>query len=241
MICCGALLGMVTPLVAGVDYFLKISGIPGEISDGAFAGWTRLAGLSATMARPVPASPDVVEKSVIGVQFSKNPGPLSAYLFTRCANGQTTPKIVLTCVEDSKSLLRVTLGDVVVSSFQSATLGAPPLDDIVCRFRTIEWSYALHDGMSGGQTAVFNVDAQAGALKPRVPFRALLEQKPETPGELRLTCPVEAGHRYRVVGNTSLSGRWDPVHEFSAQTDGIMDMNIPRPGPLLFLRVEEVE
>ncbi len=239
--CCGALLSLVTPVFAGSDYYLKISDVPGEIATGGFTGWTKLTGLSAEVQRVLPPLPATELVTTVEVHFRKAPGAVSSPLITRCATRQTTPKMVLACVDGTKPVLRITLTDVLVSSFQSSAGEGPPQDDIGCTFRAIEWSYAEHDGATGGNTATFNTATQTGEVKPRVPFRAVLEHNPQVPGGMRLTCPVDAGHRYRVTGNPTLNGPWQPVHEFSAETDGIMTVTFPVTGPLLFLRVEETE
>lgn len=240
ILCCGVLLGLVDPGVAGMDYYLKIKDVPGEITEGAFTGWTRLSGLSAEVDHP-PATRTTPTKADVRIHFRKEPGRLSPGLMLRCADGSMAPRMILVCMDGGKPTLRLTLSDVKIVSFQAEADKGPPTEDFGCTFRAIEWSYAERDGASGGNTAAFDIASQLGSIKPRVPFRAILEGVQREPGNLKLTCPVEAGHRYRVSGSLRLSEAWNTLHEFTAEIDGVMEVVVPRTGPLLFLRVEEVE
>lgn len=240
--CCAALLIFFTPVCAAADYYLKIENISGEITTGGFSGWTKLNGASADVARPVPLSPLELTRCTMGIRFTKEPGPASSALISRCASGLIIPKLVLVCMEGGKPSLRLTLNQVKITSFTSAgQTGSPPEDSIGCVFRFMEWSHTQHDGITGGSTASFDVLTQVGASKPRAPFRAVIDPSSTTTGNLLLTCPVEAGHRYRVMGTSTLTGPWQPLSEFPAVTDGVMEVRIPKTGPLLFLRVEEIE
>lgn len=240
--CWTALLAFFTPVCAAADFYLKIENIPGEIATGGFAGWTKLNGVSADVDRPVPISPLELTRTTLGIRFTKVPGPASPALSGRCASGLIVPKLVLVCLEGGKPSLRLTLNQVKITSFSSSgQTGSLPEDSIGCIFRFMEWSYSQHDGITGGTTASFDATTQVGASKPRAPFRAVLDPTPSPTGDLLLTCPVEGGHRYKVMGTPTLTGPWQPLAEFPAATDGVMEVRIPKSGPILFLRVEEVE
>ena len=240
--CWAALIAFLTPVCAAADFYLKIENIPGEIATGGFAGWTRLNGVSADVDRPVPISPLELTRTTLGIRFTKIPGPASPALSSRCASGLIVPKLVLVCLEGGRPSLRLTLNEVKITSFTSSgQAGSLPEDSIGCTFRFMEWSYAQHDGITGGTTASFDAMTQVAAIKLRAPFRAVLDPGLSPAGDLLLTCPVEGGHRYRVMGTPTLTGPWQPLAEFPAATDGVMEVRIPKNGPILFLRVEEVE
>lgn len=215
ILCCGVLLGLVAQGATGMDYYLKIKDVPGEITDGPFTGWTRLTGLSAEVDRP-PPSPTLPSKADVQIHFQKEPSRLSPGLMLRCADSSVAPRMILICMDGAKPTLRLTLSDVRIVSFVAEAGQGPPSEDFGCTFRTIEWSYAERDGVSGGNTATFDLAGQLGTIKPRVPFRAILEGAPREPGSLRLSCPVEAGHRYRVSSNFRLTDAWRTLQEFTA-------------------------
>ena len=239
----GILLFVFAPVVSGMDFYLKIKDVPGEITTGGLTGWTQLTRLSADTVRPLPVPPATVTTSVPGVRFSKTPGAVSSLLITRCAEGTVVPRMVLLCRDGTAPAQRITLQDVSVLSYRSAGGGAAgePQESFGCRFKSIEWSYADPNGNTGGITATFNVPGQSGSSKVRVPFRATCDDNLLARGGLRVTCPVEAGHTYQVAGTLRLTGPWQPLRVFTAVTDGLMDVTIPKSGPVLFLRVEEVD
>ncbi|MES2469737.1 MAG: type VI secretion system tube protein Hcp [Verrucomicrobiota bacterium] len=237
--CALALLAMAGEACAAIDAFIKFEGIPGEIADGRFAGWSPVISLGAQATVP-PIIPPATDpgNTVFGFSVRKSCDKTTPQIAERVATGLIVPRVTLALMDGLSPVLRITLLDVQVSACSIAGGASQPVEEVSFTYQKIEWSNTDREG--GGQTATFDVAANLGSSKPRLPFRASFERSPAD-SSLHVTCPVESGHRYRVRSNTSLDGAWQTVSEFTATEDGTMDQVIRISGNTLFLRVEEME
>ena len=204
-----AFLTMVGALRAEV--YLKLEGIDGEAPAGRFSGWIPLDSVDASVAATPVIPPATTSPAAFGLRVLKRLDKATPLLLVKCCLGEHIPKATFAFVDGQTPYLRITLHDVLISSIVS----------------------------EGGTTATFDTASQTGGAKPRLPFKASLDQTAN--GTLSLSCPVESGHTYRVRSNASLDGPWETVSEFTATTDGIVEQSLPIKGQALFYRVEEVE
>ena len=238
-VCAMALLAMAVEVRAEV--YLKMDGIPGEVADGRFAGWTQLRSATASLVIPEIVPPATTPgPTVFGMEISKAPDRSSPELTVRCASAQVIPRITLAFIDGQTAYLRLTLRDVRITEVSLQGGGSQETESVSFTYQKIEWSTTDRDGDGSGLTAAFDIPLQTGITKPRLPFRATLGPG-AAGGDLHLTCPVEAGHTYRVRSNTTLTGQWQTVSEFTPTADGTVDQVIRLSGSALFLRVEEVE
>ena len=236
--CAWVLLAM-TGAARATDVYLKIEGIPGEISTGRFAGWSQLHSANADVIVPPVVPPAPASPTVFGVRVLKELDRCTPNLVVKCASGEHIPRLSLAFVEGENRYLRVTLHDVLVSSIAMQGQSTPPIEEVSFTFQKIEWSYTDGIGDDAGLTATFDTATQTGATKPRVPFRATLDRSPN--GTLLLSCPVESGHTYRIRSNATLNGPWQTVSEFTADIDGTVEQSVRITGQALFYSVEEVQ
>ncbi len=137
------------------DYLLEIDGIEGESTDDKHRGWleieafswgltqlTALAGGGAGAGKP----------SFQDIHFTKLVDKSSPKLFLACASGQHIKKATLVVRRAGKELqeyYKVTLEDVLVSSYQSSgasggpagVAAAVPIDEFAMNYAKIEFSY----------------------------------------------------------------------------------------------------
>lgn len=238
-VCALALLAMAAEVRAEV--YLKMDGIPGEISGGRFTGWTQLRGATASLAVPEIVPPATTPgPTVFGIVVSKDPDRSTPEITVRCASAQIIPRVTLAFLDGQTTYLRITLSEVLISGVSLQGGDSQETEQVSFTYQKIEWSITNRDGDGSGLTTAFDIKLQAGITKPRLPFRATLGPSP-VGSDLHLTCPVEAGHTYRVRSNATLTGPWQTVSEFTPTADGTVDQVIRLSGSALFLRVEEVE
>jgi type VI protein secretion system component Hcp len=238
-VCAMALLAMAIEVRAGV--YLKMDGIPGEIADGRFAGWTQLRSATASLVVPEIVPPATTPgPTVFGIEVSKAPDRSTPELTVRCVSAQVIPRVTVAFIDGQTAYLRLTLRDVLITEVSLQGRDSGETETVSFTYQKIEWSTTDREGNGSGLTAAFDINLQAGITKPRLPFRATLGPGAGG-GDLHLTCPVEAGHTYRVRSNATLTGPWQTVSEFTPDTDGTVDQVIRLSGGALFLRVEEVE
>ncbi len=232
-----AFLTMVGALRAEV--YLKLEGIDGEAPAGRFSGWIPLDSVDASVAATPVIPPATTSPAAFGLRVLKRLDKATPLLLVKCCLGEHIPKATFAFVDGQTPYLRITLYDVLISSIASGGGTSPPQEEVSFTYQKIEWSITGRDGDGGGTTATFDTASQTGGAKPRLPFKASLDQTAN--GTLSLSCPVESGHTYRVRSNASLDGPWETVSEFTATTDGIVEQSLPIKGQALFYRVEEVE
>jgi len=232
-----AFLTMVGALRA--DVYLKLEGIDGEVSSGRFAGWIPLDSVNASVTTTPVIPPATTSPAAFSLSVVKKPDKATPPLLLKCCLGEHIPKVTLAFVDGQTPYLRVTLHEVLISSITANGNASPPQEEVSFTYQKIEWSITDREGDGSGTTATFDTTSQSGGAKPRLPFKASLDQTAN--GTLNLSCPVEAGHTYRVRSNTTLEGPWETVGEFTATNDGVMEQALPIRGQALFYRVEEVE
>ena len=231
------------------DWYIKIEGIPGELTAGPFKGWSRLTSVSGMMSRAgVPGSP-TPGRTDLACAVGKAPDRMSPKLMETCANGDIRRRVSISFVPTTPpaTRYRITLEDVKISSYNqgfSSNPGDPaPSEQVSLNFTKIEWAcLAVNDagGNTGGLTALYDGVSGEGSLKTRRPFRATISRAAGVPG-LMVTCPVEKGHRYRILSSPSAGQPWQTLLEFTAEADGDSSQFVPSAMPSLLLRVEEID
>jgi type VI secretion system secreted protein Hcp len=141
--------------MAAVDYFLKIDGIEGEskadkhkdeIEIQTFSWGATQSGTSA-----VGGGGGAGKVSMQDFHFAMGVNKATPILFLACAQGDHIKNAILTCRKAGKEqqeFLKITLSDVLVSSFQTGGQGAGdvvPTDQISLNFAKIEVEYKEQD------------------------------------------------------------------------------------------------
>lgn len=137
--------------MAAVDYFLKIDTIKGEskadkhkdeIDVQSFSWGASQSGTFAT-----GGGGGAGKVAMQDFHFTMGMNCASPALFLACASGQHIPKAILTCRKagkDQQEFLKVTMSDILVSSFQTGGSGGGdiiPTDQISLNFAKIEIEY----------------------------------------------------------------------------------------------------
>lgn len=152
--------------MALVDYFLKIDGIPGESQDAKHKDEIQVLSFSfgesqaGTMAFGGGGGAGKVQMQ--DFHFMMNVNKSSPTLFLRCATGEHIKSATLTARKagkDQQDYLKVTLTDILVSSFQTngdAHANSLPVDAVSLNFATVEIEYKPQnvDGSLGGAVKV---------------------------------------------------------------------------------------
>ena len=137
--------------MAAVDYFLKIDGIKGESHDAKhkdeidLESWTW--GETQTGTHSSGGGGGAGKVSMQDFQFVMKANTASPKLLKACATGQHIKNALLTCRKAGKEqqeFLKITLTDVLVSSFQtggSGNGGLVPTDSIALNYAKIEYEY----------------------------------------------------------------------------------------------------
>lgn len=150
--------------MALVDYFLKIDGIEGESEDAKHKNEIQILSFSfgesqaGTMSFGGGGGAGKVQMQ--DFHYMMNVNKASAKLFEKCASGEHIAKAVLTARKagkDQQDYLKVTLEDVIVSSFQTngdAHANSLPVDSISLNFAKIEFEYKPQDAKGNLGAAV---------------------------------------------------------------------------------------
>jgi type VI secretion system secreted protein Hcp len=156
--------------MAAVDYFLKLDGIEGESHDSKHKNeidvqsWSW--GESQTGTHAGGGGGGAGKVSMQDFHFVMQNNKASPKLMLACASGEHIKKGVLTCRKagkDQQEFLKVSMTDVLVSSFQTGGSGSSdivPTDQISLNFAKIEFEYKEQkaDGTLGGAvTAGWNL------------------------------------------------------------------------------------
>lgn len=149
--------------MAVVDYFLKIDGIAGESADAKhkeeidLLSWSWGVHQSGTMS--YGGGGGAGKASFNDFHFVMKVNKATPKLMLACANGEHIKKAVLTCRKagkDQQEFLKITLSDVLVSSYQTGGSGhgdIVPTDQISINYAKCELSYKEQkaDGTLGGE------------------------------------------------------------------------------------------
>ncbi len=137
--------------MAAVDYFLKIDGIDGESTDSKHKGeidiesWSW--GETQSGSHSSGGGGGSGKVSMQDFHFVMQHNKASPKLMLACATGEHIKKAVLTCRKagkDQQEFLKITLSDVLVSSYQTGGSGGAdiiPQDQISLNFAKIEHEY----------------------------------------------------------------------------------------------------
>lgn len=130
------------------DYLLEIDGIKGESLDRRYPGSIEVFsfswGMSQTGTLSSGGGGGAGKASFQDLHFTSNVSKASPLLAKACASGQHIQKAVLyvrKAGENQFEFYKVTLEDVLVSSYQSAGGGEVPEDSFSFNFAKIEYSY----------------------------------------------------------------------------------------------------
>src|SRR5262247_4076103 len=130
--------------MAAVDYFLKLDGIEGESHDSKHKNAIELESWSWGEAQTGRGGGKVAMQDF---HFVMKINKASPKLFLACANGEHIKKAELICRKagkDQQEFLKVTMSDVLVSSYQTGGSGHSdilPTDQISLNFAKIEVDY----------------------------------------------------------------------------------------------------
>jgi len=137
-------------MATAADYFLKIEGIEGESADSKHANEIQLESWSFSERQAA----DFAEGKGGGAgkvrmqdfHFTMKVNKASPKLFLACAQGEHIAKATLTCRKagkDQQEFLKVTLSNVLVSSYQSGgdANDIVPIDKVALTFAKIETEY----------------------------------------------------------------------------------------------------
>ena len=231
------------------DWYIKIEGIPGELTAGPFKGWSRLTSVGSMVSRAGVLGSPASGSTDLACFVSKELDRMSPKLMEACASGDIRRRVSISFVPTTPpaTRYRITLEDVMISSFGQAFSNDPgasaPSEQMSLNFTKIEWACLAVDsvgGNTGGLTALFDRVSGEGSLKTRRPFRATINRAAGVAG-LMVTCPVEKGHRYRILSSPSAGKPWQMLLEFTAEADGDSTQFVPSAMPSLLLRVEEID
>ncbi len=141
--------------MAAVDYFLKIDGIEGESQDDKHEGEIDIESFSwgATQSGTIAVGGGggAGKVSMQDFHFAMGVNKATPILFLACAQGDHIKNAILTCRKAGKEqqeFLKITMSDVLVSSFQTGGSGAGdvvPTDQISLNFAKIEVEYKEQD------------------------------------------------------------------------------------------------
>lgn len=138
---------------ASVDYFLKIDGIEGESTDAMHKGeieilsWSWGETNTGVMSRAGGGGGGAGKVNIQDFHFTTVMSKASPKLFEACATGQHIKEAVLIARKaggDQQEYLKITLTDVLISSYQtggSSGDGGIPIDSFSLKFAKIEFEY----------------------------------------------------------------------------------------------------
>jgi len=246
------LLGLVTLLthssVRAEEWFLKIDGVPGQLTEGRFAGWTPVQSVGGLVRVPLDPTNGVAGPASFSCEVRKAFDLISPALIQKCGQGQPFRRVSLAYVltQPGAAQYRITLDNAFVSSVgQDGSRNSPEgeKETVHFTFDTIELTHFELDasgGTTGGLTALFNQTTGQGQLKSRPLFRAIVTRQDGRAGVL-VTWPGEEGHRYQILASAALGRPWTKLIEHTASEDGPAGVFVPTEMLALFMRVEEVD
>jgi type VI secretion system secreted protein Hcp len=137
--------------MASVDYFLKITDIPGESADAKhkaeidIESWSW--GETNSGSHAYGGGGGAGKVAMQDFQFTMKTNKASAKLFLACANGTHIKETVLCCRKagkDQQEYLKIKFSDSIVSNYQigGSTADVVPVDKIALNFAKIEITYA---------------------------------------------------------------------------------------------------
>jgi type VI protein secretion system component Hcp len=247
------LLGLITFLTPGLvcadGWFLKIDGVPGQLTEGRFAGWTPVQSVGGLVRAAIDPTNGVAGPASFSCEVRKAFDAASPVLMQKCANGEYLRRVSLAYVlaQPLAAQYRITLDNALVSSVghdgsgnSSETVENEAVKFIFDKIELAQFELDATGGTTGGLTAVFDQTTGGGQLKTRPPFRAIVTRQDGRAG-LLVTWPAESGHRYQVLASAALGSRWTKLIEHTASDDGPVSQFVPTDTLALFMRVEEID
>jgi type VI secretion system secreted protein Hcp len=138
-------------IMAAVDYFLKINGIPGESQDDKHKDEIHLEswswGQTNSGASSSGGGGGAGKVNMHDFSFTMHVNKATPKIFLACATGQHIPDALLTCRKAGKSqqeYLKIKFTDLLISSHQTGGSAGDviPVDQISFNFAKIEFTYA---------------------------------------------------------------------------------------------------
>ena len=145
---------------AAVDYFLKIDGVDGESSADGHRGEIEIQsfswGVSNGGSHSTGGGGGAGKVSMNDFSFMKRIDKSSPLLMRALFEGRRIPKVVLSARKpgSKQDFLKVTLSDVLVSSFQTTGGGDVPTDSLSLNFTKIEYAYTPTGADGAAQAAL---------------------------------------------------------------------------------------
>ncbi len=208
---------------AAVDVFLKIPGIPGSSTDRQHPNEIEVQsiqyGLNNTGTASFGGGGSAGKATFQDINFTKKIDKSSPVLLRNCLTGTHFPSAVITTRKAGNApidLFKVTLTDVMVSSWSMTSGGDLPMESISLNFARVEWEYFIQ-GLDGTvkSTAKGGFDVKAGkasggaASPPAGGGGAAAGSNPILPGRLPFLSGPGAGMfssvaRPRGIGNVGI-------------------------------------
>lgn len=150
-------------LGAGAAYFLQIDDITGESTDEEHKGWIELLsyswGAASASAAPTGAGAAAARSTFSALNFMTPLSAASPSLFLATMDGRHIASAVLEGVRSGETravFLRLSMSDVVVTSYQTSASQEVPADSASLTFAQVTYSYwqQKEDGSMGSETKV---------------------------------------------------------------------------------------
>jgi type VI protein secretion system component Hcp len=243
-----ACLALLTPEPSRAgEWFLKIDGVRGELTEGRFAGWTAVKSAGALVSLPGTNTPS--GQASFSCEVWKAFDGISPALLQRCGDGASFGRVTLACMvsQPQPVLHRITMENAFVSSVVHAGARSSSetneCERTSLNFQKIEFTtIGMHDngGANGGLTARFDGAVGTGDLRTRPPLRVTASRDSGRPG-MWLTWLAERGHHYVVRVGGSNGGIWKTTDFPTPEVDGPVRHFLSGAEADLLMRVEEVD
>lgn len=136
-----------------VDYFLKIDGIEGESTNSSHKGEIEVESFSWGVSNPTSAiggsGAGAGKAQFSGFNFMDAMSKASPQLFIKCVSGYHIKDAVLTAArmsgDTTVEFMKLTISDVLVSSYQTSGSSEVPQDSVSLNFAKIEFEYSPQD------------------------------------------------------------------------------------------------
>jgi len=230
---------------AAFDAYLKIEGVDGEATDSKHAKWIEVQSFTHGGTGPAAATG---KPSFSGLCFTKFTDKASPALDQSCAQGKSFPSATLELITSDAARVRfyqIILSNVVVTSVSAsgAANDAPtkPSESVCLNFAQIFWTYTELDATGLPKNDIkawWDTALNLGGNNVHPVLRVAGAQLDAA--NFRLNWPVQAGKTYNILGSAVVTGSYQPVQTFTADSDGVMSQTLPIAGGAKFFIVQEV-
>jgi type VI secretion system secreted protein Hcp len=156
----GQAVGTAAALTGPVDYFLKLDGVPGD-SVNKVRDQIQLLSFSWGASNPTRAAANgrrTGRPTISDFSFTATTSKASPTLFADCVTGKNHPTAVITGLrsggDTQVEFLKITLSDVLVSSYQTSAASEVPTDSASLNFAKIVYSIIPQDTAGTAQPPV---------------------------------------------------------------------------------------